>query len=984
MTKAQSNKPKKYLILTSSGGGGHVAAAKAKKEELLKRGIPEDQIDVIDITGIDSIAANKGHSWIPVIKGPFSGTELFSGEANIKKWDELQKKGGMTAVRELEHLLDFQWIAERIQYNSIYSNMKKYLEENNVQEIFDTQALSTSATCQAITEHNKTRPEAEKLGMTKIVTEFLTHRATHFLVPLSSVKSEHREVLKVQVVKPPLLGPGENWESFAKRHYVEGITFEFLSEQGIEPPIRKEFKEENYNQSKQIIIKGKNDAQVEASNQGKDPSKQELKEQEHILQILGNSAKNEGNDFTITKGEKDRLTTITLGSQGSSTILKYVDSFIDQALKANYQDGNVYLCVAAGKNEGNNSLYAMVRNHIQQRLEDLEKQGKRLPDNVKIIPLAFQDGKHMASLHHNSDVLITRSGGMSSIEAEYTQAKNSKRKVFVHSEEVVKIPETFPNHNYDAVYESLLSGALRWEGGNAEYLMKNIGASLVSPEVINFGLEAEIQQNHLNSLFHMAYNDELGYQNKEAIKKLIFNGSNPNLKLPDGSSIIDHAKDFKTIKMLVSHGAKLTDKVLNKDLLTATQKEELKTEANLFKQNFVNTSTHIHEAFLNAIKEGNISEVKGLIHNFPKLGHQELNIAGKTYVSPVQYAIENNKLDVLEVLLQKKEYDVNFSNKLGTALHFAVEKNNVKAAELLLKYEANAHIAHKGKTPYEMLEGKPKEYGDMLKLFVRENVLHPIHDKLPVVAGVTVKELEEIMFHEGNKFGNTELHRAIHYLNQGKDKFKEVFGNRELIDIIHDNINHINQHNIDKKTPLSICNDQEVRKALVEFGADIKFSPSGLTVNQKGELVGEFVKYQKFIANSRKFLLEEFKNNKEDANRFTESLVGKLEGFLEKDNKKLGQQDKEKLCDYLKEAHKKLSEARTEVKKMSIIGKIANFFKKLIGNDMFTKFMKSASKNLEQNFYKEIKVNITDKKPVLGTFTRNVNNKADIGKGRID
>ena len=104
--------PVTTLILTSSGGGGHITAAKAKKEEAVKAGIAEKAIAVVDLMGLDmSVAGNKDHPWIPTVKLPIAG-EVFSGEANTKKWDELQKKGGMESVRALEGLVEKQWMAE--------------------------------------------------------------------------------------------------------------------------------------------------------------------------------------------------------------------------------------------------------------------------------------------------------------------------------------------------------------------------------------------------------------------------------------------------------------------------------------------------------------------------------------------------------------------------------------------------------------------------------------------------------------------------------------------------------------------------------------------------------------------------------------------------------------------------------------------------------------------------------------------------------
>lgn len=568
-------RPKKYLILTSSGGGGHISAAKAKKQDLLTKLAKEELtkkgeeinnpqilkakqaeiderniIDIVDLMGLDPVSANQDKAWVPTIS--IFGHDLFSGKANTEKWDALQKKGGIESVKALESLVSMQWMAEVIQGPSVYANLKDYLSQNDVQEIYNTQALSTPAICQAVVEANAEQSKQLKIHST--VTEFLTDRAVHFLDPLSRVKPEHRTVLNVEVTEPPLCAPGQSRTDFLTSHGVNGIAFRFLSEEGVAPPVRQEFQTLDFTSTPpgpKIIIK---------AEKVTDQSKGELLERTYIADCLRNNGNvvNDGNDFTIDKGPNDKLVTITMGSQGSSTVLSYIDKFIDDAVASPPENGKVYLCVAAGKNEGDNSLHAQVKKRIEKRRVELEKSGKKIPDSVAILPLAFQDGKHMASLLQNSDVLITRSGGMSSIEAKYTQIKNPNRRVYVHSEEIIPNLSTFPSNNYDAIYKELLSGTVRWEGGNAEYLMKHIKASLGSPETVNFGFGEQAQGiDQVKSLFHMAYDRHLDTSHHKQIEDLIISGSNPNLKFPGGSSLIDHSNDFDTKKLLVEYGAKL-------------------------------------------------------------------------------------------------------------------------------------------------------------------------------------------------------------------------------------------------------------------------------------------------------------------------------------------------------------------------------------------------------------------------------------------
>jgi len=607
------------LIITSSGGGGHITAAKAKKEEALTTSQPE-AIAVVDLMGLDaSVAGNKGQPWIPtyrvLVPSKSKGVrkkDVFSGEANTKKWDELQKKGGMESVRALEGLVDKQWMAESIQYKKIYENVKKFLEDNpGVTTIIDTQALSTPAICAAVCDFNDAHKDRDPIKVTKVVTEFLTHKATHFLGPLGALEEPHKKVLTVEVVAPPLRGPEETLEQFYEQHGVTGIKFKYLSDEGIQPNVRKEFKDLNFNASGTIVIKAnvKQGAENEASVLQKALDGVATSEP----MVVGNKP-TDNQEFTIKKGEKDKLITITMGSQVSKTILEYIDKFIEDASKLTDAElqGNVYFCLVGLKNPdkvgpGEVNFYKQVNDHIAKRIKEREAAGKSIPTKVKILPLGFQDGKQMASLLQTSDMLVTRSGGMSSIEAKYTQIKNPNRRTYVHSEMQVSNPATFPSHNYDAVYEGLIAGTVKWEGGNAEYLMANIKASLCSPTAIDFDIANKNKAVEVTSLFHMAYEKGLKKDNADKIQRLVMTGSNPNLRFNDGSHLIDHCQDVDTMKQLIELGAKLTPAALKKEFISKEQKKML--------QHTHKKSDLFRVALDNAMKNDDVEVVKGIMHS---------------------------------------------------------------------------------------------------------------------------------------------------------------------------------------------------------------------------------------------------------------------------------------------------------------------------------------------------------------------------------
>jgi len=943
-----AQKPKKYLILTSSGGGGHISAAKAKKQALLTKLATEELtkegndvnnpqllkakqeeidkrniIDIVDLMGLDPVAANKDKAWVPTIKA--GSHELFSGKANTEKWDDLQKKGGISSVKELESLVSKQWMAEVIQGPSVYANLKAYLSENDVQEIYNTQALSTPAICQAVVEANTEQGKQLKIHST--VTEFLTDRAVHFLDPLSRVKPEHRAVLSVEVTEPPLCAPGQSQADFLTSHGVDGITFRFLSEEGVAPPVRQEFQTLDFTSTPpgpKIIIKAK---------EVTDQSKGELPEQDYIASCLRNTANvaNNGNDFTIDKGPNDKLVTITMGSQGSSTVLSYIDKFIDDAVASPPKNGKVYLCVAAGKNEGDNSLYAQVRKRIEERRVELEKSGKKIPDSVAILPLAFQDGKHMASLLQNSDVLITRSGGMSSIEAKYTQIRNPNRRVYVHSEEIIPNLSTFPSNNYDAIYEGLLSGTVRWEGGNAEYLMKHIKASLGSPETVNFGFGEQAQgTDQVKSLFHMAYDKHLDINHLKQIEDLIISGSNPNLKFPGGSSLIDHCNDFGTKKLLVEYGAKLTKPSLAG--LNKQQIQELQNASSKFKTDYSKGTSKVHTAFKDAITNGDVQQVKGLLHNFStvkdhKIGKQNL----------VEFVIEQNKPEVLKVLMDKG-----------------------------LKIDA--------KTAYKLLHEKDAPlYAETLKLMVREQVLHPIDDKLPHMQTKQTEELVDTMYEPGNKYGNTELHKAVHYKNKGEAEFQKQFGARTFEQVLNDNVESVNKQNIDGKTPLTITNDRQIRRDLVKLEADLKYLPDGFAKDNKEEVrqLSELrVECNELIKDTRSLIIQEYKKHKNEPEAFAYAIVDRITKLYKDSPEKLTGEQATKIFDYCESVHKELATAK-KPEKQTIGTKIVNKIRAIVGITIFDKFSKDASIEVSKSLTTVLR-NVESKKDITGDLDKSL------------
>ncbi|MCH9757464.1 MAG: hypothetical protein K0U37_09790 [Gammaproteobacteria bacterium] len=603
----------KYLILTSSGGGGHITVAKAKKAELLTQGVLESDITMIDIMGLERGADNNNDPWIPKYRLPGTKVELFSGKSNVNRWNESQKKGGLEGVRTLEKLIEYQSIAEQIQGPMLTKRLKDFLYAHpELEQVIDTQALSTADICGVISETNDTSKK-NPIKITKIISEFITEKAVHYFKPLSQVTKHQAKHLTVQTVNRALTTWGETEAEFYERNHVGHIHFERITKK----PLRPEFFEEN-------------DGHLYVQTHADDAIKGSLKEQAFMAHALGHPTLIDDDStqhFKLKRQPGDNITTLTLGSQSSVAVLDYIDAFIEQVLAADIPaDQRTLLFITTSKNDGSfDTMYAKARLHLEKRMTELKASGIEWPEAAAVIPLAFQDGESMASLFKNSDTLITRSGGISSMEAEQTQKFVTARKVYIHSEATPDMPDIFPREHFDACYDTLLKGTVRWEGGNAQYLMKSIDASLTSPDTILFNLKQEKIPSHIFSLLNNAETDLLAKRNRFIIEEDLIKGSNPNMESVGGLPVIAYAEDYDTLKLLIEHGGELTNPVkayllqkgiVQEETLHALETYERQAQYEIKKQGYTASS---RVAFLDAIQSGKVENLKGLLYRYPKL-----------------------------------------------------------------------------------------------------------------------------------------------------------------------------------------------------------------------------------------------------------------------------------------------------------------------------------------------------------------------------
>jgi hypothetical protein len=161
--------------------------------------------------------------------------------------------------------------------------------------------------------------------------------------------------------------------------------------------------------------------------------------------------------------ENAYVTTLMLGSQGVNAIYDYAIHYLAQ-LKNKSPSQPHYFFIACSKNQ---ALY-----------EELQELLARVPSPSphRIIPLTMQTMDSLASLMWRSNQIIIRSGGISSLEqlALAQARKNNRATLWIHSSYKGSDPKALLKHTY------------AWERGNAEYLMKHLGARMTAPQLIDF------------------------------------------------------------------------------------------------------------------------------------------------------------------------------------------------------------------------------------------------------------------------------------------------------------------------------------------------------------------------------------------------------------------------------------------------------------------------------------------------------------------
>ncbi|MBA8667294.1 hypothetical protein H1Q59_05250 [Holosporaceae bacterium 'Namur'] len=415
------------------------------------------------------------------------------------------------------------------------------------------------------------------------------------------------------------------------------------------------------------------------------------------------------------------------------------------------------------------------------------------------------------------------------------------------------------------------------------------------------------------------------------------------LKLAENTDIPAQEK-FELIK---NFNELITGKLTELDAsLKEIENKEIELQyIDTIKRNVLVTDVQAKEVLLNQRKNGSISG-DNLNEEYKRRGF-------KTHYKIVEEKLEQELSGLNSE--EKRSKAINSISKLAylndeaasSLISSIKEEQDITPkhiVELLVKREIKPRI-----------EGLPEKYTAPLISNMRSDAINKTLNEIE-----RFSSLEDLKYIENNKYNNNILHRAVYALNKGGEAFQAEFGDVSLQYLLDKNNDKINSFNSEQQTPLSLCANQEIRKALVTNGAKVEHAQNLNTAEHredKSELINISKKFDELAGNvklSITKLFQKYKNSKED---FADAIVDRVKKTFEPD-KELGKEDERNIKVKAYDVHDDLANKNNTINKMGIVDKFVDFLKKFMGNDKFTTFAKEASEELG--------------KTIKGNFTKNL------------
>lgn len=473
----------------SSGGGGHRSAKDAKLEgnlEALMETLKEEQVEVsvngdavsIEAPGetnaLDSRLASpeKFIQWCKengIIEERDTLHDFLGpiGKKASKEWDDAQKAGD---VVKQEKLASMQWLSDKIFGPVIFIATLYNLIKHKPKQIISTQAMATPSILLAIKLYNaRYKPEGdEDVKLHLYMTDMPTQYASHFFGPLKRLTSE-KEFL---VLHAPKTKGDFDWKEMCGLDPNSGqIVLLDPKDYPVRPAFLKAVKNYKFdpqNPQVQLKVSGKQELEL---------LRKALAHQGHDVTKMGNLEEAKAQFLDYKMNPEDERLFLMLGSQPTEEAVKgYVDDFMERAQQDPTK--NFHLFAYTGRFDAKEKcFYKVLCEYIQKQ--------EKWPENLRVLPLSFQDPTQLVGLELHCDT-DTRTGGgtvmelivLSEIEEETKKRlveqgiEFTPRKRYIHAQPVE-----------ERAHLPLEESIGVWEKGNFFFLEDHLGKERV--KVVN-------------------------------------------------------------------------------------------------------------------------------------------------------------------------------------------------------------------------------------------------------------------------------------------------------------------------------------------------------------------------------------------------------------------------------------------------------------------------------------------------------------------
>lgn len=453
------------LAVSNIAGGGHVEATKAIRAQFL------DQQQAY-------------HSINPTLSGEFKVIDIFHNSlpplindlfaySMAYPWNKAKRNGDIKAQERLFNgrimgIANTTLIDWLLFVPVFLSTFFRLLFDRKIRHIVITQPIAISGIFKASRLIN--RIFGRRVNLSIVLTDLPTEGATHYSRPIKNLSDNDKKLVKVITTKPLILDPNDTEKHWWKRVFglryapeIEGKSQVLYREFPLRPAFIK------YRDNPPDDRPSKLDVTVNNSE-----------EERFVKKLLSDQSikfreTDQGKElFSIdVDPNKELVGFFTIGSQAARKTKDYVIEFIENVKHC--PSGRTYtLFVACGKHKpAKETLFRAIYDACAKA---------RLPKNIRIIPMGYQDDQELAPLLHRADFVVGSAGGLTSFEL----LRTAKGKVFLHSE-ADGACRPLKDKEFEAVYldekqKQLLQGFAMWEKWTALYLLLKINATIITPK----------------------------------------------------------------------------------------------------------------------------------------------------------------------------------------------------------------------------------------------------------------------------------------------------------------------------------------------------------------------------------------------------------------------------------------------------------------------------------------------------------------------